>query len=128
MAGNLTTGTAAIARTAVPTVPRLQSRGGQLVASAGNPASTGGQALPVQRSPQPVPRIDISQVVQQLDAFVQNGQRSLRFRVDDATGRTVITVVNENTQEVIRQIPAAEKLALARNLDSLQGLLVDARV
>ena len=128
MAGNLTTGTAAIARTAVPTVPRLQSRSGQLVASAGNPVSTGGQALPVQRSPQPVPQIDISHAVQQLDAFVQNGQRSLRFRVDDATGRTVITVVNENTQEVIRQIPPAEKLALARNLDSLQGLLVDARV
>lgn len=128
MAGDLTTGTAAIARTAVPAVPRLQNRGGQLTASSGNPASTGGQALPVQRSPQPVPQIDISQAVQQLDAFVQNGQRSLRFRVDATTGRTVITVVNENTQEVIRQIPPAEKLALARNLDSLRGLLVDARV
>lgn len=128
MAGNLTTGAAAIARTAVPAVPKLQNGGGRLTASAGNPASTSGQALPLHPAAQPVPQIDISQAVQQLDAFVQNGQRSLRFRVDDATGRTVITVVNESTQEVIRQIPPAEKLALARNLDSLRGLLVDARV
>lgn len=128
MAGNLTTVTAAIARTAVPTVPKLHGSASLPVEPTGNSVATGGQALPVQPAAQPVPQIDFSQLVQQLDAFVENGQRSLRFRVDDATGHTVITVVNENTQEVIRQIPPEVKLSLMRNLDRLQGLLVDARV
>ena len=73
-----------------------------------------------------MPRVDNTQVVRQLNAFVENSQRTLRFSVDAATGRTVMTVVNANTQEVIRQVPQAEKLALARNLDSLRGLLIDA--
>ncbi len=120
MAGNLATVTAAIARTASPTVFRP--------AGAGNPESTGGQTLPPQRTPQAAPRLDFSQVARQLNAFVESGQRSLRFRVDDATGRTVITVVDESTQRVVRQIPSEETLAVARHLDSLQGLLVDARV
>jgi len=124
MAGNLTTVTAAIARTALPTVQTPR----QPINSAGNLTSPGGQALPAQGRPEPVPQIDISQVVQQLDAFVENVQRSLRFRVDDTTGRTVMTVVDANTQEVIRQIPAEVQLALARNFGSLQGLLVDASV
>ena len=123
MAGNLTTVTAAIARIATPTVQTPK----QPIGSVGNPAPSGGQALPVQE-PRPVPQIDVSQVVQQLDAFVENVQRSLRFSVDDATGNTVMTVVDANTQEVIRQIPAEVKLALARNLGSLQGVLVDASV
>jgi len=128
MAGNLTTVTAAIARTALPTVPKLQNGGARLTASTGNPASTGGQALPLQPAAQPVPQVDFSQVVQQLDAFVEGGQRSLQFRVDDVTGDTVMTVVDANTQEVIRQIPPDFKLVLAQSLNRLQGLIVDARV
>jgi flagellar protein FlaG len=92
----------------------------------GNPALGGGQDLPPPLSPAPAPTLDFSQVVQQLDAFVENGQRSLRFRVDSATGRTVMTVLDAKTEEVIRQIPAEEVLALARNLDRLQGRLIDA--
>ena len=122
MAGNLTTVTAAIARIASPTVPTPN----QPINSAGNLAPSGGQALPSQEPPRPVPQIDASQVVQQLDAFIESAQRSLRFRVDDATGDTIMTVVDANTQEVIRQIPPDFKLALAQRLGRLQGLLVDA--
>lgn len=127
MAGNLTAVTAAIARTALSTVPRPQG-GAQSAGQAGNLPPAGGRILPVVSAPPSVPRLDFPHLVQQLDAFVESGQRSLRFRVDDATGRTVITVVNESTDEVIRQIPPEEKLALVRNLDRLQGLIVDARV
>jgi flagellar protein FlaG len=36
----------------------------------------------------------------------------------------VVKVVDTETDQVIRQIPSEEMLAIARNIDRLQGLLV----
>ena len=43
----------------------------------------------------------------EISRAVQTIQRSLEFRVDDASGRTVITVKDSESQEVIRQIQQA---------------------
>lgn len=60
-------------------------------------------------------------------------QRSLRFKVDDTTGRNVISVVDRQTNETIRQIPPEELLTLSRRLkeinearDSSSGVLIKA--
>jgi flagellar protein FlaG len=47
---------------------------------------------------------------------MQNLQRELQFSVDDQTGRTVIKVLDSETDTVIRQIPPEEILDLARKL------------
>lgn len=52
--------------------------------------------------------------VEELNQNAQSVRRSLRFNVDDDTGITVITVRDRETDEVIRQIPSEELLALAR--------------
>lgn len=52
--------------------------------------------------------------VEELNQNAQSIRRSLRFDVDDDTGITVITVRDRDTDEVIRQIPSEELLALAR--------------
>lgn len=49
---------------------------------------------------------------------------SLRFNIDDETGKTIVKVMDSQTQEVIKQIPSEEMLAIAKALDKLQGLLV----
>ena len=49
---------------------------------------------------------------------------SLRFNIDDETGKTIVKVMDSQTQEVIKQIPTEEMLAIAKALDKLQGLLV----
>lgn len=59
----------------------------------------------------------IEQVVDQLNDYVQNIQRDLHFSIDDNTGRTVIKVVDSQSEEVIRQIPPEEALVLARHLE-----------
>ncbi|MEA5444247.1 flagellar protein FlaG [Gammaproteobacteria bacterium AB-CW1] len=43
----------------------------------------------------------------------------LEFKVDDVSGRTVITVYNPETEEVIRQIPPEEAVRLAHLLQEL---------
>ncbi|MGR8918981.1 MAG: flagellar protein FlaG [Gammaproteobacteria bacterium] len=51
-------------------------------------------------------------------------QRSLRFTVDEESGRTIITVVDRETEEVIRQIPAEEVRNIAARLRSGDGILL----
>ncbi len=52
--------------------------------------------------------------------------RKLSFRVDSETHEVVISVVDEKSGEVVRQIPPEEALRLAKALERVRGLLVDA--
>jgi len=50
--------------------------------------------------------------------------RNLQFSIDDETGRSVVKVVDATTNEVIRQMPSEELLAITRSMDKLSGLFV----
>ena len=54
--------------------------------------------------------------VSQINDYVQNLQRDLQFTVDEATGKDVVTVIDSESKEVIRQLPSEEALALARQI------------
>lgn len=54
-------------------------------------------------------------VAQRLDAFLRSMGHQLRFHVDDASGRIVVSVVDAETGERIRQIPSEEMMRLARH-------------
>jgi len=85
-------------------------------------------AYPPEQSPRQVPpEADrISEAVERLNELVQNQRRSLHFSVDQDTGRTVIRVVDPETSELIRQIPAEEVLNLARLYKGAGGVLLRA--
>lgn len=68
----------------------------------------------------------LSETVSRLNEVVQVVKRDLQFRVDDDSGRTVITVLDSETEEVIRQIPPERVLTLAKNIESLKGVLFTA--
>ncbi len=119
MTGNINPVTAAIVRTTTPSVPEPTKQEETPIVR-----EPSGQPLPPNRPA--IAPVDISKVADRLNDFMQNSQRSLRFRVDDPSGRTVITVVNATTDEVIRQIPSEEVLAIADRLDNFAGSLVDA--
>ena len=73
----------------------------------------------------PAQREEVEQAVSNLSEFVQNVRRELNFSIDDESGHTVVKVINSQTDEVIRQIPPEEVLAIARNLqESGDGLLL----
>lgn len=58
----------------------------------------------------------IDQAVQSMNDYVQLVNRQLEFSIDEKSGRTVITVRDKDTQEIIRQIPDDEALRFARKL------------
>jgi len=49
----------------------------------------------------------------------------LQFSVHEASGQTMITVREESTGKVIREIPPKEVLNLAAKLDEMIGILFD---
>jgi flagellar protein FlaG len=48
----------------------------------------------------------------------------VEFSLDADSGRVVVKIIDSATQEVVRQIPMEEMLALAKALDKFQGLLL----
>jgi flagellar protein FlaG len=58
----------------------------------------------------------LEKVVSQLNAYIQNTQRDMDFSVDGSTGRVVVKVIDSESEQVIRQIPSEEMLAISRHL------------
>jgi len=65
-------------------------------------------------------------IVDRIAQFAQSIQRDLQFSIDKSVGKTVIKVVDSTTQEVIRQIPSDEALAITRHLKE-QGILFNSK-
>ena len=51
--------------------------------------------------------------------------KNLNFSVHQASGQIMVTVTDETTGEVIREIPSSELLNLAAKLDEMVGILFD---
>ena len=67
-------------------------------------------------------RDQLDDAVSRLNDFVQNVQRDLQFEVNNDLGQTVVKVIDQETQEVIRQIPDDVALRLAENLQQDEPL------
>jgi len=67
-------------------------------------------------------REQLDEAVSHLNDFVQSVQRDLQFEVNDDLGETIVKVVDQSTQKVIRQIPNEVVVRLAENLQQDEPL------
>ncbi len=75
--------------------------------------------------PQAAPnRESVRQAAEATSKVAKAMVNSLEFSVDEQTGKTIVRVVDGGTQQLIRQIPSEEMLAIAKSLDRFQGLLL----
>ncbi|AEH32610.1 flagellar protein FlaG [Vibrio anguillarum] len=69
-----------------------------------------------------------AKMVEQMNEFISSINKDLAFRVDEESGRDVVTIYEASTGDIIRQIPNEEMLEvlrrLARQKDHSTGLLV----
>lgn len=70
----------------------------------------------------------VEAAAKQIESYLRSMNRAVEFRVDDQSGKTVVTVRDNATGEVIRQIPSEEVLELARTLDQRAGALINIAV
>ncbi len=67
-------------------------------------------------------------MVEQMNEFVSSINKGVAFRVDEESGRDVVTIYETNTGDVIRQFPDEELLVVLRRLaehTANSGLLVE---
>ncbi len=103
-----------VGTSSIPAPAGRESRQRQDTAATGN-------SVPVAASPESPDQTaasaaEISRAVTQLNEYVQTINRELQFSVDEASGHTVITVLDALSGHVIRQIPGHEALALAKTV------------
>lgn len=69
-------------------------------------------------------RSKIDQAAVRVNEILSLADPQLKIRVDDATERVVVKVVEQESGEVIRQIPPEELLELEKYLSSPKGVLL----
>lgn len=94
-------------------------------------ASAGGNVLP-QSAQTEVAGNDVARALRKIQEHAPILLRQLQFQVDENTSNAVITVLDASTNQVVRQIPTEEVIAIAEYLaasapDTLSGLLLDGR-
>lgn len=62
--------------------------------------------------------IEVNDAVSKLNEYVQRTQRDLDFRLDEDSGRTVISVYDRKSEQLVRQIPDEVALEMAKKLNS----------
>ena len=114
----------------------IQKNGGMTIASTGTQAQpdirpaeaaqpSNAVLLTGNKAPQAVPSLDeVRDAVKQVEEAISTKAQDLRFSIDDESGKTVVKIIDETTQTVLRQIPSEEMLEIAKALDKMQGLLV----
>lgn len=66
----------------------------------------------------------VKDAVKNLNEAMKAMSQNLEFTVDSDSERTVVKVLDKQTNEVVRQIPSPEALEIAKAVDRLQGLLI----
>lgn len=67
----------------------------------------------------------IREAIEALNAAMKEASTNLHFSVDDASNRYVVKVQDSSTGEVIRSVPGEAILRMARQIESLKGVLFD---
>jgi len=66
----------------------------------------------------------LTQVASELSDMMSMMRKGLAFKVDENSGQAVVTVLDRDTGDVIRQMPSEEALKLAEKLSEVTGLLM----
>ena len=99
----------------VETAPSIKSK--QVVEK--EPSAVSAQALAEARREEVKEKV--SQAIPKVRELMQKNQRSLDFRVAEEENRVIITVIDKETDKVIRQIPPEDFLNLAASLEQEGG-------
>lgn len=66
----------------------------------------------------------VAQAVAAINRALAAHSRGVEFSVDPDTHQTVVRILDLQTKEVIRQMPSEDALAIARSIESVQGVIL----
>lgn len=105
--------------------PAIFSGGSNRVSGSEAPATennVSAKASPAVKIEQSSPE-KVEDAVRQIEQFTQSVAQNLKFSIDEDTGKTVVKIMDSQTNELIRQIPSEEAINIARTLGKIEGVL-----
>ena len=109
-------------RTQLAAVQRKLAATAAAQAPAQSPAAEAPRQQPAAR-PVTIPKIE--SVTRQIDSFLRSINKSLQFRVDQATGQMIVTIRDDETGEVIRQVPGEDAVRIAQRIEDTLSAMLD---
>ena len=67
----------------------------------------------------------LADLVEKIRQAMPSTENSLQFRIDEVLDRPVVSVIDEKSGQVIRQLPSDEVVRAARNIEYMRGVLFD---
>jgi len=71
---------------------------------------------------------ELAAALESVNEYAQTQQRNLRFSVDQELGQAVVSVVDTDSDVVVRQIPSEVVIRLARNLEDYSEYTKNAQI
>lgn len=100
----------------------------RVAATSGEPAASESASARVERTEREarvadqqadLSRESLERLVERISQQISIERRSLSFTVNDELGRTIVKVIDRETDEVIRQIPSEELVRFAEAINSI---------
>ena len=83
---------------------------------------------PLQSVEDPSPKkIQSEELLETIKELTENGTYQVRFEMDTPTNRLVISLIDAESGEEVRQFPSEELLKTIRALNDLRGNIVDSQ-
>ena len=100
---------------------------GQAPSTPGKSVAPGQPPTPMEppaSPPKPVDEAQLKRAVTEANIAARSLSSSIEFSVDQPSGKTIVRVVDSQTQKLIRQMPSEEMIAISLALDRMQGMLL----
>lgn len=75
----------------------------------------------------PITEKVVAEAVERVNKAIEGSNRRFEYSVHEKTNEIMIKVIDENTKEVIREIPPKKILDMVASMLEMAGLLVDER-
>ncbi|QOK25788.1 flagellar protein FlaG [Cytobacillus oceanisediminis] len=88
---------------------------------------TSNDGLPQKKGEQ-VKEEQVTEVIESMNKFLQASHTSLKFELHDELNEYYVTLVDDVTQEVIKEIPSKKLLDVYAAMTEFLGLMVDKKI
>lgn len=68
--------------------------------------------------------VQLDQAIKDINKSLRDNVQGIEFSVDDDNGKVIVKVVDQNTKELIRQMPSEEAIQISKAIDQAIGLLI----
>ncbi|MDF1555042.1 MAG: flagellar protein FlaG [Deferrisomatales bacterium] len=75
--------------------------------------------------PPEVDRAELAQALDGVNSFLASGNNHIQFALHEGSGKMMVEVIDNATEEIIKTFPSKELLDLASKIGELLGTLMD---